>query len=202
MSLSTDELCRLCIFSFDYVQPRQADQARKTRFFRRLYGQTQLVRRLLRDGRTVSYTYRYPGILAEVPHVRLGKSVFGVRPGTEHPVLDLLESFEEVSFYKFTGWVPTRMWQQTNRKLLIVTSSLIARFGYLSVLLVVARRGEPVMADDLIDFGFDADFVVAASNYLQQNGLLATRQEGLYCTARGSALAQTLIALVDRNGAT
>lgn len=202
MSLSTDELCRLCIFSFDYVQPRQADQARKTRFFRRLYGQTQLVRRRLRDGRTVSYTYRYPGILAEVPHVRLGKSVFGVRPGTEHPVLDLLESFEEVSFYKFTGWVPTRMWQQTNRKLLIVTSSLIARFGYLSVLLVVARRGEPVMADDLIDFGFDADFVVAASNYLQQNGLLATRQEGLYCTARGSALAQTLIALVDRNGAT
>ncbi len=199
MSLSTDELCRLCVFSFDYIQPRQADQARKTRFFRRLYGQTQLVRRRLRDGRTVSYSYQYPGILAEVPHVRLGKSVFGVRPGTERPVLNLLESFEEVSFYQFTGWVPSRMWQQTDRKPLIVASSLIARFGYLSIVLAIARHRGPILEADLVDSGFDADFVAAASNYLQENGLLGARSGELFCTPRGRALAQTLIALAERN---
>jgi hypothetical protein len=190
----------LCVFSFDYIQPRQGDQGRKTRFFRRLYGQTQLVNRRLRDGRTVSYTYHYPGVLAELPHVKLGRSVFGVRPGTEGSVLDLFESFEEVAFYRFTGWLPVRMWQLANRKPLIVTSSLIARFGYLSVLLTTAWRGGSVSNADLVDSGFDAEYIAAASNYLQKHGLLGSKPEVFYCTARGRALVQTLLPVVERNG--
>lgn len=188
------------MFSFDYIQPRQSDQGRKTRFFRRLYGQTQLVNRRLRDGRTVSYTYNYPGILTELPHVRLGKSVFGVRPGTEGPVLDLLESFEEVAFYRFTGWLPLRMWQLANRKPLVFTSSLIAHFGYLSVLLTTARRGGSVSHADFVDSGFDAEYMAAASNYLQEHGLLQSKPEGFYCTPRGRALAQALLPVAERNG--
>lgn len=149
----------------------------------------------------VSYSYHYPGILAELPHVRLGKSVFGVRPGTEGPVLDLFESFQEVAFYRFTGWLPVRMWQLANRKSLMVASSSIAHFGYLSLLLAVARRSGFVSHAELVDSGLDADYIVAASNYLQEYGLLGSRPEGLYCTPRGRTLAQTLLPLVERNGA-
>jgi hypothetical protein len=130
----------------------------------------------------------------------LGRSVFGVQPGTEGPVLDLFESFEEVAFYRFTGWLPVRMWQLPNRKPLIVTSSLIARFGYLSVLLTTAWGGGSVSHGNLVDSGFDAEYIAAASNYLQKHGLLGSKPEAFYCTPRGTVLAQTLLPVVERNG--
>lgn len=189
------------MFSFDYIQPRQSDQGRKTRFFRRLYGQTQRVNRRLQDGRTASYTYHYPGILAQLPHVRLGKSVFGVRPGTEGPVLELLESFEEVSFYRFIGWLPSRMWQPGNRKSLLAASSLIAHFGHLSILLSAEKHGGSASLADLIDYGFDAEYVVGASRHLVECGLLGSKPEGFYCTGRGRTVAQMLLPLAERSGA-
>lgn len=123
-----------------------------------------------------------------------------MRPGTEGPLLDLFESFEEVTFYRFTGWLPVRMWQLANRKPMIVAGSLIAHFGYISVLLTTARRGRFVSQADLVDSGFDAEYIVAASNYLQEHGLLGSKPEGFYCTPRGRTLAQTLLPAVDRNG--
>jgi hypothetical protein len=188
------------VFSFDYIQARQTEQGRKTRFFRRLYGQTQLVKRHLHDGRTVSYSYHYPGILDELPHVRLGKSVFGVQPGTEGPVLDLFESLEEVVFYHFTGWLPVRLWQLANRKPLMAASSLIGHFGYLSVLLAVARNGGSVSRSDLMDSGFDAEYLTAAWNYLQGHGLLRSKPEGFQCTPRGTTIAQSLFPVLEGNG--
>jgi len=123
-----------------------------------------------------------------------------VRPGTEGPVVELFESFEEVAFYRFTGWLPVRMWQLANRKPLIVTGSLIAHFGYLSVLLTTADRGGCVSHADLVDSGFDAEYIAAASNYLQEHRLLGSKPEGFYCTPRGRTLAQTLLPVVERNG--
>lgn len=199
--MSADELCRLRVFSFDYIQPRQTSQGRKTRFFRLLYGQTQVVKRHLRDGRTVSYSYHYPGILDELPNVRLGKSVFAVRPGTEGPILDLFQSFEEVTYYRFTGWVPARMWQLANRRPLKTASSIIANLGYLSVLVAAAKRGGFVSQSDLIDSGFDAEYFIASSNYLRRHGFLTGKPEALHCTPRGTSLAQTLLPVLESDGA-
>jgi hypothetical protein len=140
-------------------------------------------------------------VLAELPHVRLGRSVFGVRPGTEGPVLELFEAFEEVAFYQFTGWLPARICQLANRKSLVTASSLIARFGQLSVLLAVASAGGSATVADLTDSGFDSDYIGAASDYLRACGFLGSSQGSFYCTSQGKTLVQTLLRAAEKNEA-
>ena len=114
--MTENGLCQLRVFSFDFHQPAHSDQSRKTRFFRHLYGYTQRIKRRLKDGQVTTYSYHYPGILDQIPHIKLGKSVFGILPGTESLVLDLFQSYNEVIVHQFIGMIPIPIWLSTGSK--------------------------------------------------------------------------------------
>lgn len=185
------------VFSFDFRQPGRADQARKTKFFRLLYGYSKKVTKRFDDGRESTHVYQYPGILGEIPHIRLGKSVFAVPPGSEKPVLELFESFTEVVFYQFDGWLHESISSHIGIKELIFSSNLIAKFGFLSILLVIARKEGALLRNELIDQGFDMDYIDLAISNLQKNRLLIEEADGILCTNRGELVSKTLLDAID-----
>jgi hypothetical protein len=183
---------RLWIVSFDFRQPKGSNQARKTRFFRELYGYTQQVKQLLKGGKEVTRTYHYSGIMDQLPFVKLGKSVLGVQPGTEGPILELLHKFDEVDYYNFIGCVPSAIWTVVEDDDALMASKLIARLGYLSVLFLLKRFGRVIHFEELLDFGFDADYINQAVTNLKSNGLVLQNQDVLQCTDTGETVATFL----------
>ena len=183
---------RLWIVSFDFKQPKGSNQARKTRFFRELYGYTQQVKRLLKSGKEVSRTYHYSGIMDQLPFVKLGKSVLGVQPGTEGPILELLHKFDEVDYYNFIGWVPSAIWTVAEDDNILMASKLIARLGYLSVLFMLKKVGGVIQVDELLSFGFDADYINEAVTNLEKSGLVLRNRDVIQCTDTGEKIASIL----------
>jgi hypothetical protein len=179
---------RLCVISFDFKLPRGANQARKTRFFRQLYGYRQQVKQQLKSGQVVTRTYHYAGLLDQVPHIKLGKSVLAVRPGTEEPILKLLRTFDEVMFYHFIGWIPISLWPGSQENEVIVASKLIDQFGYLSLLVVLNQLGGITHETSLLDHGFDTSFIHVALGYLIRRGYLIKTPEKIECTRSGENL--------------
>ena len=195
--MNNDEKRRLRIFSFDFPQPAEYNQARKTQFFRKLYGYSQQIRRRKKNGQEVTYSYYYPGILDQIHHVKLGKSVFGVVPGTEEGIVDLFSSFQEVKFYEFTGWLPQSVWSQDYDDKSPSSSSLIDRFGYLSVLIIAKLYREANLKSILLEWGFDDDYINSAFEFLQKNGLMTITDEGLSCTRTGTSIVKSLSELFE-----
>lgn len=183
---------RLWIVSFDFKQPKGSNQARKTRFFRELYGYTQQVKQLLKGGKEVTRTYHYSGIMDQLPFVKLGKSVLGVQPGTEGPILELLHKFDEVDYYNFIGWVPSAVWTVAEDDSVLMASKLIARLGYLSVLLMLKKVGGVIQVDELLSFGFDADYINQAVTNLEKSGLVLQNHDVIQCTDTGETIATIL----------
>lgn len=183
---------RLCVISFDFKQPKGANQSRKTRFFRELYGYRQQVKQQLKSGQIITRAYYYDGVLDHVPHVKLGKSVLAVRPGTEEPILKLLRSFDEVIFYHFIGLIPISFWPGARDNEVLVASQLIDKFGYLSVLVLLERLGGVTQEDSLIDHGFDARFINDALGYLTKMGYLMKTHERIECTRNGEKIVYTM----------
>lgn len=66
------ELAR--VFSFDL----KFGGSRRTQFYRRLFGYTSRSRHLRKDGSLKTYLHRSRGLLQEIPHLRLGRSVIAV----------------------------------------------------------------------------------------------------------------------------
>lgn len=190
--LRQTELKRVSVISFDFKQSPKASQARKTKFFRELYGYTQKVKQQLKDGDVVSRSYHYNGILDQLPHVKLGKSVFGVLPGTEDPVLKLLRAYEEVVFYNFIGWLAVDIWPAFEKENISTVNNLILRFGYLSLLLILERQREPIQKNMLIDYGFDSEYITQALEYLTQRELVTKTPNGFESTPRGNNIASKL----------
>ena len=62
------------VFSFDV----KFVGARRTAFYRKLFGFSSRVERVNKDGSTKIHTYATPGLLDEIPHAKLGKSVIAV----------------------------------------------------------------------------------------------------------------------------
>ena len=62
------------VFSFDI----KFVGARRTAFYRKLFGFSSRVERVNKDGSTKIHTYATPGLLDEIPHAKLGKSVIAV----------------------------------------------------------------------------------------------------------------------------
>lgn len=191
---------RLWIVSFDFKQPKGSNQARKTRFFRELYGYTQQVKQLLKGGKEVTRTYHYSGIMDQLSFVKLGKSVLGVQPGTEGPILELLNKFDEVDFYNFIGWVPSAIWTVVEDDDALMASKLIARLGYLSVLFLLKKLGRVIQIDELLDFGFDADYITKAVSNLKSSGLVLQNQDVLQCTDTGETVATFLAEKIKLSG--
>jgi hypothetical protein len=183
---------RLYIISFDFRQPKGSSQARKTRFFRELYGYTQQVKNRLKSGKEVTRAYHYSGIMDHIPFVKLGKSVLGVEPGTEGPLLDLFHRFDEVDFYNFIGWVPSAIWTVAEDEKASMAGKLIARWGYLSVLLMLKQSGGAIRVDELLAFGFDDDFINHAVETLKNNDLIVQKQSTLQFTNTGETVAKLL----------
>jgi hypothetical protein len=176
---------RAYVISFDFKQPKGASQARKTRFFRELYGYTQQIKQELKSGEVVTRTYHYPGVLDQIPYVKLGKSVLAVQPGTEENILKLLSSFEEVVFYSFIGWLPVSLWPTKMDKMNAFATNLIGTHGYYSILLQVKNMGGTVQDSSLIDVGFDTGFISQAIEYLTTKELLDESQGTLTLTTKG-----------------
>lgn len=178
---------RVSIVSFDFRQQGQS-QARKTRFFRELYGYTQQVKQQLKNGKVVTRTYHYAGLLDQTPHVKLGKSVIGLQPGTEGPVISLLDSFDEVIYYNFIGWLPTTLWAEKD-EVFLETSRLIERYGYLSVLVKLKQLGGHGEQKQILDAGFDEEFTNNAMNFLITQSWLEKADGVVKLTSSGEKMA-------------
>ena len=128
----------------------------------------------------------------QLPFVKLGKSVLGVQPGTEGPILELLHKFDEVDYYDFIGWVPSAFWTVGEDDNVLMARKLIARLGYLAVLFLLKRFGRVNHVDELLDFGFDADYINQAVSNLKSTGFVVQNQDGLQCTDTGETVATFL----------
>jgi len=186
--------CRMCVFSFDFREGRHVSRTRKTQFFRRLYGYTQRLTRRKKDGQVISYSYHYPGILDQLPHVKLGKSVFGVVPNSKDQVLDLLHAFPEVTFHQFISWLPVDSCPSEVGIRIIRTSSLIERFGFLAFLLMAYQQGGSLPRSFLHEVGLEDEYIDAAAHFLSSRGLARFSGENLEVTSKGEILARVLIA--------
>lgn len=181
---------RVTIVSFDFRQ-QGPSQARKTRFFRQLYGYTQQVKQELKNGKVVTRTYHYSGLLDQTPHVKLGKSVFGLRPGSEGPIIELLDAFDEVIYYNFIGWLPKSLWPEKEKDILAI-NELIERYGSLSLLLALHQLGGRVERRQFQDVGFDHEFASNAIDYLRTQGWLEERENNVFLTSSGQSMAGQL----------
>jgi hypothetical protein len=193
MLLPKYQRCRLSVFSFDFKQASHSNQARKTRFFRSLYGYTQRVSRRLKDGQVVSYSYHYPGILDECPHVKLGKSVFGIKPGDERAILELFNSFEEVKYYNFIGYIRESDCQQIVDETKSTVSQNILKFGYLSILLIAALHDGSISRLDLNKLGYDDNYLDSALAFLTEYGLVKEARGAVVCTKQGTLFGRVLL---------
>ena len=180
---------RVSVISFDFRQHKGSSQARKTRFFRELYGYTQQVKQQLKSGDVITRTYHYPGVLDQVEYTKLGKSVLAVHPGTEDSIIKLFRAFDEVEYYNFIGWLPTSIWP-TRRVINTATASeLIAVYGYLSILVHMRTNGkEDTTYSDLLDAGFDLNYINQAAHYLSNRSLLKTTKDTLRLTSKAQQL--------------
>jgi len=181
---------RVSIVSFDFKQ-HGPSQARKTRFFRQLYGYTQQVKQKLKNGKIITRTYHYAGLLDQTSHVKLGKSVFGLRPGTEGPIIRLLDSFDEVIYYNFIGWLPTSMWPEKEEGSLAI-NELIEQYGSLSILLTLQQLGGSAQRTQLQEVGFDHEYSRKAIDYLRTQGWLEESDNIVALTSRGELVASQL----------
>ncbi|MFX1318308.1 MAG: hypothetical protein ACFE9D_04735 [Promethearchaeota archaeon] len=179
---------RVYVISFDFKQPKGSSQARKTRFFRELYGYTQQIKQELKDGEIVTRTYHYPGVLDQIPYVKLGKSVIAIQPGTEDAVLNLLHAFEEVVVYSFIGWLPIHLWPKKLEEEAGLATNLIGALGYYSILLQVQNMGGTIQDSSLLDVGFDTGFIDQAIDYLTSKKLLSESQGTLTLTTKGKEI--------------
>ena len=181
---------RVTIVSFDFKQ-QGPSQARKTRFFRQLYGYTQQVKQKLKTGKIVTRTYHYAGLLEETSHVKLGKSVFGLRPGTEGPILRLLDSFDEIIYYNFIGWLPVSIWPEKDQDPIAI-NELIEQYGSLSILLALQQLGGKVQRTKLQEMGFDHDYASKSIAHLQTQGWLEERESSVILTTSGELVARQI----------
>lgn len=62
------------VFSFDI----KFTGGKRTAFYRKLFGFSTRARYVDKDGSVKTYTHVSPGLLSEIPHVKLGKSVIAV----------------------------------------------------------------------------------------------------------------------------
>lgn len=185
----SNEQRRVSVISFDFRQHKGSNQSRKTRFFRELYGYTQQVKQQLKGGDVIVRTYHYPGILDQVDYTKLGKSVIAVHPGTEESIIKLFREFDEVEFYNFIGWLPTSFWPMRNGIDTTAASELIAGYGYLSILVHMrAYVKENITYSDLLDGGFDMNYINQAVQYLVDRRLLKITKDALKLTSKANQL--------------
>lgn len=185
----TDDLRRVCIISFDFKQQKGANQTRKTRFFRELYGYTQQVKQKLKDGEVIFRTYHYPGVLDQIPYIKLGRSVLAVKPDNEKSIIQLLRAFDEVVFYTFIGWLPMSIWSIKDEPETSIINNLIASYGYLSILVHLQRHGaQDSTTSTLLDEGFDSSYLNRAVQYLTDSNLLVETSGKLSLTSKAQKL--------------
>ena len=176
---------RVSVISFDFRQHKGSSQSRKTRFFRELYGYTQQVKQQLKSGDVIVRTYHYPGVLDQVEYTKLGKSVLAVHPGTEDSIIKLFRAFDEVEYYNFIGWLPTSIWPMRKEPDTTTASKLIAIYGYLSILVYMRTYGkEDATYSELLDEGFDMNYISHAVQYLSDRKLLITTTDALRLTRK------------------
>jgi hypothetical protein len=180
---------RVSVISYDFRQHKGSSQARKTRFFRELYGYTQQVKQQLKGGDVIVRTYHYPGILDQVDYTKLGKSVLAVHPGNEESIIKLFRAFDEVEFYNFVGWLPNSLWPMRKGIDTTTASELIAAYGYLSILVQMRTYGkEDITYSNLLEEGFDMNYINQAAQYLTNRKLLITTKDTLKLTSKAHHL--------------
>jgi hypothetical protein len=188
-----NEIRRVCVISFDFKQRKGENQSRKTQFFRELYGYTQQVKQQLKDGQIIIRTYNYPGVMDQIPYTKLGKSVIAVQPGDEDAIIKVLRSFDEVEFYKFIGWLSTSIWPTKNGIERNRVNTLIAAYGYLSVLIQLRESGEEKTTySTLSDAGFDMSYINQAVQFLKNQKLLIEIKNTLEFSSKGKEIAGQL----------
>lgn len=188
----SNDLKHVSVISFDYKHQKGLSQSRKTRFFRELYGYTQKIKQQLKNGEIIIRNYRYPGVLDQIPHIKLGKSVIAVPPGSEGEIINLLRAFDEVIFYNFTGWLLPSLWPMKYEEDIDMTSKLIMNYGYLSVLFQIQEKGGSLEQSDLSAAGFSMEYSGLAINYLLNKDYLKKIKDELIITTKGKQIIDQL----------
>jgi hypothetical protein len=188
----SDETKRVCVISFDFKQKKEKSQARKTRFFRELYGYSQQVKQQLKDGQVIIRNYHYPGVLDQIPHIKLGRSVLAVNPGDENTIINLLRKFDEVLFYNFIGWLPANLWSKESNEDSKV-SKLITTYGFHSILIQIQQHGGTSQYSDLLDAGYDMEYIRKATQYLTTKELIVRDNDNLVLSLKGKQILSQVI---------
>lgn len=81
---------RAVIVSFDTRTERFESASERNKFFRGLYGWEQVV-----PGANKRYRYRRPGLLDDVPHIKISDSVFLIAADRMRRVLEYFKQWEE-----------------------------------------------------------------------------------------------------------
>jgi len=124
-----------------------------------------------------------------VDYTKLGKSVLAVHPGTEDSIIKLFRAFDEVEYYNFIGWLPTAIWPMKKEPDTTTASKLIAIYGYLSILVYMRTyRKEDATYSELLDEGFDLNYINKAVQYLSDRKLLITTADTLKLTRKAIQL--------------
>ena len=183
---------RVCVISFDFKQKKGRSQARKTRFFRELYGYTQQIKQQLKDGEVAVRNYHYPGVLDQIPHIKLGRSVLAVNPGDEYKIINLLRDFDEVLFFNFISWLPAHMWPKNDNQY-TKASTMIAKYGFHSILIQIQELGGTAQHTDLLDAGYDMEYIQEATRYLTTKELLVKNNDNLALTTKANQILNLVV---------
>jgi hypothetical protein len=124
--------------------------------------------------------------------VKLGKSVFGILPGDEGEILELFDSFEEVTYYNFIGYVLESDCQSIVDKTKSTAGQVVMKYGFISILLIAAQHNGRVLRSNLNDLGLDNDYVDSAVAYLNGYNLVNEEAGVVICTHQGLLFAQSL----------
>ncbi len=95
------------VFSFDIG----FTGTRKTLFYRKLFGYSSSTKRNKKDGTTKVYTYIARGLLGEIPHLKLGKSVIAVPKAAASCFEEFFwdPKWQPIEFYSFDAILPPEL---------------------------------------------------------------------------------------------
>jgi len=118
------------VFSFDV----KFKGSKRTIFYRKLFGFTAKSKRTDRAGRERIYLKTYPGLLTQIPHLKLGKSVLAVPVGAASRLKAFFQdpAWQPIELHVFDAILPAEL-----------------RFQAMRGALVTSKVGETVLKEEI-----------------------------------------------------
>jgi len=117
--MKQNEIIIVRVFSFDV----KFKGSKRTIFYRKLFGFSAKSKRTDRAGRERIYLKTYPGLLTQIPHLKLGKSVLAVPLGAASRLKAFFQdpAWQPIELYIFDARLPAELRFQAMREALVTT---------------------------------------------------------------------------------